>query len=135
MKEELLFPTNINPVASENGSAVKITFIGDDFSHAFVVPTESLGTLVENLFKIWGAAKTTHALAEGSPNEPPPANPSHVFHAENVDVVTTSGGSATIRIYPLSGPPVDVIFRRTHLEFALAAMLATEKLESPHAKH
>jgi hypothetical protein len=118
----------VNSVAAtvqDDGCGLALTLNGVGFAEQFHISTETLGTLVSELFKIWGVCRTSAVLETRSPGDPPMTMPTEVFHARKVDVVVTSAGSATLRIYPPGGAAIDVVFHRAQLEFALATILAT----------
>jgi hypothetical protein len=120
-----------------DGTAVMLHLTGSGYDHAYAMPREALASFIGELIKLDEWATINQGLSKFAPSKPEPHQaPEKLYHVRDIDLVSTERGTIILRIYPVEKePPLDIVFLRDHLKFALAASLETDTPPDDHGAH
>ena len=122
--------------ANTTGDAVLITTGGNGFQNRYLLPTNRLGTFIEQLLKVYNTARATGALVQLAKQQAtPPARPViETFLVNEVNVIFSETGPVTMRIVSSDGAR-DVVLQPQQWAMLRSPMMDARDIDGTRGKH
>jgi hypothetical protein len=122
--------------ANTAGDAVLITTGGNGFQHRYLLPTNCLGTFIEQLLKVYNNARATGVLVQlATQQAAPPARPViETFLVNAMNVIFSETGPVTMRIVSRDGAR-DVVLQPEQWAMLRSPMMDARDIDATRGKH